>query len=246
MPSALVELSINSGRPTAPFPASTFDRCVFLRRLIIDGNFDYPLPPGCLPASLRRLRVFSDKFTSPLLLNMLPAERLQLELGGGFDQPIADRGVLPASLHTLSLDGRFNQPIAPGVLPAALRHLSLGEQWSGTLTPSVLPPSLATLHLDDRFVRPAITPGSLPDTLYTLIFSRPDTHTLPQPLPACLVSLDDGRTQSTDRSMLDDDGTIHTKHRHTAHWWLPTHTETAVGVPAGGQPASVPLRVAAL
>ena len=172
---------------------------VHMRELVVCGAFDQPLPPGCLPATLRRFALLSGQFNQQLKAGVLPLALEMLQLGdpasswsSGFNQPI-EPGVLPASLLHLSLEGAFNQPLLPGALPTALQTLTLGPSWQLDLPAGVLPLSLRRLRLKGRYKRRVLLERSLPmqGALRELLFDYKYRFALPEPRPPSLERWED-------------------------------------------------------
>ena len=97
-----------------------------LRSLRLPEQYNQPLPPNVLPATLRHLVM--GGLNQQLEPGCLPSQLTHLSLDA-YNQPLSE-GVLPASLCYLCLGYAFNQPISPGVLPAELSCLILGVDWA--------------------------------------------------------------------------------------------------------------------
>ncbi|KAG5175732.1 hypothetical protein JKP88DRAFT_265699 [Tribonema minus] len=121
--------------------------------IIVCEDFNHPL--GCLPVTLRELRL-SCAYDHPL--RTLPPALEVLVLGNAFQQELQPH--LPDKLRTFRMGERFDAPIA---LPAALEELRIGNSYSRALD---LRRSLRRLHVWRSYPRP------LPPLPHTFIFDR--------------------------------------------------------------------------
>lgn len=190
-----------------PFSASLFPAS--LRTLDLSLFFcTSPIPPLGSLTALEDLHLPHD-FDQPLTPDFLPASLKSLNLGCVFNQPI-QVGSLPPGLEILTLnedcdtdETTFNHPLVPGSLPPKLRVLHLSRKFNHPLTRGVLPNGLIELHFPNHssFNQPFL-PGSLPASLTELkfgwysLFNQPF---LPGALPSSLVELRFGKYSSFDQ-----------------------------------------------
>lgn len=145
--------------------------------------YNQPFPPGVLPASLIYLSL-GDSFNQPLEASHLPGSLRYLRLGVGFQRSI-DVRALPSSLLAIDMHYAYSglrqdqMPIMPR-LPTSLTNLRLPASFNQPLQSLNLVQlqRLSHLHLGCDFNHP-LSPGILPSSLRSLVFSTHYCHPLP-------------------------------------------------------------------
>jgi hypothetical protein len=104
-------------------PCSIFPNT--LKRLTFGREYNLPITPGVLPASLQELK-FGLLFNQHLVMGSLPLSLKYLAFHDEYDEPIDDE-VLPEGLIVLRFGQQFNQMIPK--LPSTLKLLILDEDY---------------------------------------------------------------------------------------------------------------------